>query len=48
MSPLKSQKLLAISKRIFPTKTIFTKSVLPLPVTEKQSSYSQKSLSKKL
>ena len=48
MSSLKSRKLLAISKRIFLTKTTFTKSVLPLPVTEKQSSYFQKSHSKKL
>ena len=48
MSSLKSRKLLAIINKIFLTKTTFTKSVLPLPETEKQSSYFQKSYSKKV
>ena len=48
MSSLKSRKLLVISKRIFLTKTTFTRSVPHLPVTEKQSSYLQKNHSKKL
>ena len=48
MSSLKSRKLLAKSKRIFLTRTSFTKGVLPVRVTGKQNNYFQKSHSKKL